>query len=190
MLNTLWGFMIVSSIIISLFTGRLSETINGAMNGASEAVSMCVGLVGVMCMWNGIMKIAEKCGLVERISDIIRPVFCRLFKDIPPESEAGKNIIMNITANILGMGNASTPSGVKAMKEMKKAAGEKEYATGDMLMFTVLNTASFQLIPSTLIAMRSAAGSVNAAEIILPIWCTSFCSVVVVILCAKAVNRK
>jgi len=180
MLNLLWSFMIIISLIVSAFTGRIQETVNGAMNGASDGVNMCLGLLGVMCMWNGIMKIAEKSGITEKISGVVRPAFKALFRNVDSKGEAGKAIVMNLTANLLGMGNAATPSGLKAMKELKK-----DNKTGEMALFTVLNTASFQLIPSTLIAMRQSAGSVNPAEIILPVWCASACSVLVAVMCAK-----
>ncbi|MDP4118302.1 MAG: nucleoside recognition domain-containing protein [Bacillota bacterium] len=185
MLNMLWSFMIIFSIIVSFFTGRTAETVNGAMEGASEAVTMCIGLLGMMCMWNGLMKIAELSGITEKVAVIVKPVFKLLFKNISAESAAGKAIIMNITANLLGMGNAATPLGLKAMREMKKECGKECSATKEMIMFTALNTASFQLIPSTLIGMRMAAGSANASEIIIPIWCASACSVATVIICAK-----
>ncbi len=184
MLNILWSFMIVFSLVISVFTGRVQETVNGGMNGASEGVNMCIGLIGVMCMWNGIMKIAEKSGLTGKLSLAVRPLFKILFKSVDSKSKAGESIIMNLTANLLGMGNAATPSGLKAMQSLKK-----ENKTKDMALFTVLNTASFQLIPSTLIAMRQAAGSANPAEIIIPVWCASACSVTVAVMCAKALCK-
>lgn len=186
MLNFLWSFMIVFSIIVSFFTGKTAETVNGAINGASEGVNMCIGLLGVMCMWSGIMKIAEKSGVTEKLALGVKPIFRKLFKNISPESAAGRAMIMNITANLLGMGNAATPAGLRAMQEMNK---QGKNAEGDMLVFTVLNTASFQLIPSTLIAMRSAVGSANAAEIILPVWCASAVSVAIALMCAKIASR-
>lgn len=184
MLNFLWSFMVLFSLIISAFTGKIPETVNGAMNGASEGINMCLGLLGGMCMWNGIMKIAEKSGLSAKLSRLVKPVFKLLFGTVKAESAAGESIIMNITANLLGMGNAATPSGLKAMQYLKK-----ENKTKEMALFTVLNTASFQLIPSTLIAMRQAAGSANPTEIILPVWCASACSVIVAVMCAKAMCK-
>ena len=184
MLNILWSFMIVFSLVVAFFTGKVEETVNGGLNGASDGVNMCIGLLGMMCMWNGIMKIAEKSGLTAKISVAVKPVFKLLFKNVDSESKAGESIIMNITANLLGMGNAATPSGLKAMQSLKK-----ENKTKDMALFTVLNTASFQLVPSTLIAMRQAAGSENPAEIIIPVWCASACSVLIAVMCAKALCK-
>lgn len=184
MLNILWSFMILFSLIVAMFTGKVEETVNGAMTGATDAVNMCIGLLGVMCMWNGIMKIAEKSGLTSALSSAVRPLFGILFRNVDSKSVAGEFIIMNITANLLGMGNAATPSGLKAMQALKK-----ENKTKEMALFTVLNTASFQLIPSTLIAMRQSAGSANPAEIIVPVWCASACSVIVAVMCAKAICK-
>ncbi len=184
MLNILWSFMIVFSLAVSVFTGKTAETVNGAMNGATEGVNMCLGLLGVMCMWNGIMKVAEKSGITGKLSKAVLPVFKMLFKSVEIKSVEGESIIMNLTANLLGMGNAATPSGLKAVKELNK-----QNKTREMALFTVLNTASFQLIPSTLIAMRQSAGSANPAEIILPVWCASACSVVVAVMCAKALCK-
>ncbi len=185
MLNMLWSFLVIFSLIVSVFTGKISETVNGAINGASDAVTMCIGLLGVMCMWNGIMKIAEKSKVTQKVTFLVKPLFKLLFRNVGAESAAGNAIVMNLTANLLGMGNAATPAGLRAMREL---SGGKNLHK-EMAVFTVLNTASFQLIPSTLIAMRASAGSVNPAEIILPVWCASACSVVVAVLCAKSVCK-
>ena len=186
MLNFLWSGMIVFSIIISVFTGTLNETVNAGLNGGGEAVKMCIELLGIMCLWNGIMKIAEQSGVIEKITVVIKPLFRALFKGVDEKSKAGEYIIMNLTANLLGMGNAATPAGINAMQELDKTEKGKD----NMLLFTVLNTTSFQLIPSTLIAMRASFGSANPGEIIVPVWCVSAISVLVVVLCSKCIKKK
>lgn len=188
MFGKLWSFMIIFSFIVSGFRGKLSETASAAFDGAGEAVTMCIGLMGIMCFWNGIIKIAEKSGILNALSCALRPLMKFLFRGVEPESKAGKAIIMNISANILGMGNASTPAALAAMQELKKESGGK--LTRDMFMFTLLNTVSVQIVPTTVIAMRTAVGAANAAEIILPVWCASACSVAAVIFYAKVLCRK
>ena len=180
MFGKLWSFMIIFSFIVSGFRGKLSETASAAFDGAGEAV--------IMCFWNGIIKIAEKSGILNALSCALRPLMKFLFRGVEPESKAGKAIIMNISANILGMGNASTPAALAAMQELKQESGGK--LTHDMFMFTLLNTVSVQIVPTTVIAMRTAVGAANAAEIILPVWCASACSVAAVIFYAKVLCRK
>ena len=182
-MSKLWSYMIIFSFIISVFTGRLSLTAQSALDGASDAVTMCINLLGVICMWNGIMKIAEKSGVIAAVSYFLKPVMRFLFKNIKSDSTAGKAIIMNISANLLGMGNAATPAALTAINELGREADGR--LTKDIFTFTLINTVSIQLIPSTVIAMRSAAGSENAAEIILPIWCASLCSFVVAVIYSK-----
>ena len=184
MLNYLWTFLIILSVVTSIFTGNVAETVEGALNGAESAVTMCLTLLGVMCMWNGLIKIARESGITEKVSKLIKPLFKLIFKGIPADSKAAEYIIMNLSANLLGLGNAATPMGLSAMKEMKKIG-----ARSQMAVFTVLNTASFQLIPSTMIAMRSAAGASNPSEILIPVWCSSVCSVVMAVMCAKIFSK-
>ncbi len=180
MMKYLWSFLIIISVIISVFTGKISETMSGAMEGAENAVTMCMGLLGVMCMWNGIIKIAEKSGITQKISAMFSPLIKIIFKSVSPKTPAANYIMMNMSANLLGLGNAATPLGLSAVKEMKK-----EGSISDIMIFTVLNTASFQLLPTTLIAMRLTAGANNPGEILIPVWGASICSVVVAVLCGK-----
>lgn len=184
MLNILWSFMILISLIASFFNGKVEETVNGAMNGAADGVNLCLELLGVMCMWNGLIKIADKAGITEKISAALKPIFRLIFPNIKRGSPAERKMVMNITANLLGMGNAATPSGLKAMEELNKVCKYKE-----MAIFTVLNTASFQIIPSAIIAMRQTVGSANPSEIILPVWCASACSVTAAVLCARVLCK-
>lgn len=182
-MSKLWSYMIIFSFAVSVFTGRLSETAQSALDGAGDAVTMCIKLLGVICMWNGIMKIAEKSGAVNAVSVLLKPVMRLLFKDIRGDSPAGKAIALNISANLLGMGNAAMPAALTAINELKKE--KRNLLTKDFFTFTLINTVSVQLIPSTVIAMRSAAGSENASEIIFPVWCAALCSFAAAVIYSK-----
>lgn len=174
-MNIIWGAMILLSIAVSFVTGSTEETINAVFEGASTAVSTIISFAGVMCFWTGIMKLAEKSGIADFIGVVLSPVVKRLF---PSSGEkARRYITMNMTANILGMGNAATPMGMMAAEELDKENENPLYPSYNMCMLVVLNTTSFQLIPSTIISLRAAAGSTDAVSIILPIWIASLFAV-------------
>lgn len=187
MFGTIWCVMIAFSVILSFFTGRGAQVADAAMQGALEAVKMSIEMLGMIAFWNGIMNIAMQCGLVEKLAVIFRPVYRKLFKNIDENSEAGKNILLNLTANVLGLGNAATPFGLKAMREIGKTAGGT--ASDDAVLFIVMNTASMQLLPTTLIAMRSAAKSAAPSEIIVPVWIVSVLALAIGIFFAKFMKK-
>lgn len=174
-MNYIWCGMIIISIIVSVFNGTVNETINGAFEGAKSAVFTIFSFAGVMCFWTGIMKIAEKAGLSQKIEKLLRPVINFLFPNAGDESK--KYIAMNISANMLGMGNAATPMGIKAMQCLDKENKTPLYASDNMCMLVILNTTSVQLIPTTIIALRIAANSSNPFSVILPIWIASLTAV-------------
>ncbi len=182
-MNYIWCGMVVISIIVSVINGRVDETINAAFEGASAAVTTVLSFAGVMCFWTGIMKIAEKSGLSQKIEKLLRPIINFLF----PHSggEAKKYIAMNMSANILGMGNAATPMGIKAMSALDKENKNPLYASDDMCMLVVLNTTSVQLIPTTIIALRVAANSADPFSVVLPIWIASLTAVIAAVSLAK-----
>jgi len=144
--------------------------------------------MGVMCFWSGIMNIAEKSGVTEIIAKILKPVTKILFPKLKDE-KAINAIIMNMTANMLGLSNAATPLGLKAMKELNKYSDGKT-ATDEMCMFIVINTASLQIIPATIIAMRQAAGSATPTDIIIPVWLCSICVITVGVVTAKIFSKR
>lgn len=183
MFGYIWVGMIIFSLITGLFSGNAESVALAAAEGAQNGVTMTFELLGIIAFWNGIMKIAEEGGMINLISKRISPIYKWFFSSIPIDSKAGKNILMNITANILGLGNAATPFGIKAMELIGKTAGG--IATNEMIIFLVFNTASIQLIPTTIISMRSAAGSVYPSEIIVPIWIVSIIALIVGIITAK-----
>ncbi len=171
MFNYIWAGMIAFSIILSFFTGRVEEVALAASEGAANAVNTCLEIAGIMMLWNGLMNIASESGLIDIFSKVLRPFYRLFFKKIPENSVAGKNILLNIAANVLGLGNAATPFGLKAMEELGKDAGGR--ATNEMITFMILNTASIQLLPTTLISLRGEAGSKVPSEIIFPVWIVS-----------------
>lgn len=173
MLNKIWAGMLLAAFITGVATGRISEVSDALMTGAKDAASLCFSLLGIMCLWTGLAKIAEKSGLTNILAAALYPVTRILFPRLKKNSAALNAIVMNIVANLLGMGNAATPLGIKAMKELDKLNPDKKTATDEMCMFAVINTASVQLIPATLIALRETYGSQNPGEIILAVWFTS-----------------
>lgn len=185
MLNYIWCAMIIGSFAISLICGKTDAVAVGATEGATAAVETCIGLLGVMCLWTGIAKIAEKSGLCDVFAKFLRPVTRLIFPRLGADSAAMRAIVMNMVANLLGMGNAATPLGIKAMKELDKINPNKGTASNEMCTFAVLNTASLQIIPATVIALRGMYGSKAPSEIIVPVWICSLCSLCVGLLAAK-----
>ena len=166
MLNYLWGFMIIIGVIVGVFTGKITQVSTSVINSAKEAISLCIVMLGVMAFWTGMMQIAKKAGLVDKLTGLLRPLLRLLFPTIPKGHVAEEYIAANIIANILGLGWAATPMGLKAMVELKKLNQESETASCDMCTFLIINISSLQLIPVNVIAFRSQYGSVNPAEIL------------------------
>ena len=162
---------------------------NAVLSGANEAVSLIISLFGMMALWTGIMKIADKAGVTELLSKALWPVIKFLFPDCPPGSPAAKSISMNITANFLGLGNAATPFGISAVKEMQKNNPHPWSATNSMVMFVVLNTASLQLIPAFLTIIRQKHGAVNPMDILACLWITSLAALTIGITAAKIFEK-
>lgn len=190
MLNYIWGFMIVISIVVSLFTGRVEETAAGAAEGAAAAIESCISLLGIMCLWTGLAKIGEKAGLIRIFAKILRPITRLLFPRLNPNGKALNSIVMNMVANLFGMGNAATPLGIKALGELNSLNGGRHTASDEMCMFVVVNTASIQLLPTTLISMRQTWGSANPGEVIVPVWIVSICAVCAGVTVAKLFERR
>lgn len=179
--------MIIFSFIAAIINGRIDETMNAAFEGASAAVTTLLSFAGIMCFWTGILKIAEKNDIAEFIRKLLGPVVRLLF---PKAGQTAREYIsMNITANLLGMGNAATPMGIKAMGELDKENKNPEYISDDMCMLVVINTTSLQLIPTTIIALRTAAGSQQPMSIMLPVWISSLTAVIAAVLATKLMCR-
>lgn len=190
MLNVIWLGMIVIGVIVAMFTGNLQAVTDAAISSAETAVELSIGLIGVMSLWLGIMAIAEKAGMIKSLGKGLNPIMKKLFPEIPAEHPAMGAMIMNIAANILGLGNAATPFGIKAMQELETLNDHEGVATDAMVMFLAINTSSVTLIPATVIAMRSAAGSTNPTEVIGPIILTTTISTVSAIILAKLFAKR
>lgn len=181
-MNYLWGMMILISIAFSFIKGNVSETINAGFTGAANAIEVLLSFAGVMCLWTGLLKAAEFSGISEFVKKILSPVIKFLFPRLDKKSKASEFISLNITANLLGMGNGATPMGIKAMKELDKGDSTP---TDEMCMFIVLNTTAFSLIPTSVLALRSGFGSENPFSVIVPMWITSGTALLVSVLCVK-----
>lgn len=190
MLNYVWAGMLIIGFVISFFTGRIDIVTTAFLENAKGGVDLCVNMLGIICFWSGIMEIANRSGSISRLSGLLEPLIGKLFRNVPKEHPAASNIFMNISANLLGLGNAATPLGLKAMEELQNLNENKDEASDDMCMFVVLNTAAFQLIPTSIIALRTTAGSINPMEVVPYIWISSIVGCAVAILLCKLTQKK
>ncbi|MGI6667975.1 MAG: nucleoside recognition domain-containing protein [Acetivibrionales bacterium] len=188
MLNYIWAVMLLSGFAIGVLNGRVEAVTNAAFSSAGKAVELCIGLLGIICLWSGLMKIMEKSGLVDIIAKLARPVLKLLFPQIKDNCKALGAVVLNLAANFMGLGNAATPLGIKAMIELQKANGGNDTASDAMCMFLVLNTSAIQLIPSTIIALRNEAGSAAPAEITACIWFASACATLTGVFMARLMS--
>lgn len=189
-INLIWLGLIVVSFIVAAFTGRIDAVTKAAFDGAQLAVEVALGLIGVITFWLGIMKIAEQAGMVESLAKLVRPLTARLFPSIPVHHPAIGAIVLNISANLLGLGNASTPMGLIAMKEMQKLNRHHQDTASDaMCTFLAINTSCITLVPTTILAVRVKFGSAHPTEIVgTTIFAT--CCAMVVALTADYIFRK
>lgn len=185
MMNYIWGSILIISIICAVTTNKIQELSNSVLNGASDAISLIISISGMMALWTGLMNIAEKSGITSALAKVFSPIIKFLFPDFSPNSLAAKSICMNITANLLGLGNAATPFGIKAMNEMQKLNSDKSTATNSMIMFVVINTASLQIIPTLLCTIRQKHGSYNPFDILPCLWISSIVALTIGILSTK-----
>ena len=167
-MNYLWGGMIIIAVIYGALTGNLDAVTDQALSSAKEAVSLCITMAGAMAFWVGIMRIAEKAGMVNRAASALAPLLGFLFPTVPKDSFARRYIATNMVANFLGLGWAATPAGLSAMKELKRLEETEGWATSAMCDFLIINISSLQLIPVNIIAYRSQYGSVSPAAIVGP----------------------
>lgn len=168
MVNWIWMGMIVVSVLFGAAGGRMEQVAEAAFGGAQTGVTVCLGLISILVFWMGLMRIAEQAGLVERLSRAMAPLVRRLFPDVPAGSPAMGYILSNMSANLLGLGNAATPMGIRAMQELQKLNPHPATATPAMCTLLALNTASITLIPTTMIAIRMNFGAVHPADIVAP----------------------
>lgn len=185
MLNILWPIFIIISFAYAIFSGNVDKLNESIFSSTSESVNLCISLLGTICLWNGIMQIANKTSIIDRLTNLLKPAMNFLFPELKQEKEIQKEISLNVIANILGLGNAATPLGLKAMKSMQKKNSKKDTLTNSMITFIVLNTASLQIIPTTVIAIRSSMNSKNPTSIVFPVWIATICAAIAGITATK-----
>ncbi|MEK5442001.1 MULTISPECIES: nucleoside recognition domain-containing protein [unclassified Fredinandcohnia] len=168
MVNIIWVAMTIIGIIFAIVNGTISEVNEAIFKGASEAVTICIGLISVLVFWLGLMRIAQEAGLLEKLSKLFRPLVSRIFPEVPVQHPAMGYMLSNMIANMFGLGNAATPMGIKAMEQLKELNGGKTSASRSMITFLAINTASVTLIPTTVIAIRMTYNSENPTEIVGP----------------------
>ena len=188
-MNYIFYFLVSCSIIYAIINNRVEETITGLFDGVNLAVKIAFSLIGIMSFWLGIMKIAEKSGLVEFFAKILNPVMKLIFKDIPKDNPANADIALSITANALGLTNAATPIGLKVMQELQDINKDKNSASNSMCMFLGMNTAGFQIIPTTVLAILVGCGAKNPTDIILPTLIVTSIAFVSAIIIAKILEK-
>lgn len=180
-MNYVFSFFILGGIIVAAFTGKIDIITTAAMTSAASAVERAITLIGIVSLWLGIARVAEKSGLIDILSKAITPLFSWLFPSIPRGHPALGMILMNLSANMLGFGNAATPFGLKAMQELQKINDNPNMASEAMCTFLAINTSSVTLVPATLIALRASAGSKNPSEIMGAVLFATTCSTLMAI---------
>lgn len=189
MLNAIWFGMIALSVVCAAATGRLGDLSAAVMDGAGQAVELTIFLLGAMCAWLGFLRIAEKSGLTALMASAFSPLIDRLFPEYREEPEIKGKICMNLSANLLGLGNAATPLGLAAMKAMAER-NHSDTPTKGMILFVVINTASIQLLPVNMAAMRSSCGSAEPFGILPEIWMTSLASLTLCVAFCKLMEQR
>lgn len=189
MLNYIWFALMAIALLVAVFNGTAANVTKGAVDSAKVAVEISIGLVGIMTLWLGIMRVAEKAGLISLLGRALRPITRILFPEIPPEHPAIGAMIMNVAANMLGLSNAATPMGIKAMEELQTLNEEKETASNAMVTFLVLNTAGIQFIPATIIGVLAAAGSKQPTAVISTTLVATLSGAVTAVIAAKILQR-
>lgn len=188
-INIIWLSMILIATVTASYTGTMSEVTKASFESAKSAVTLAIGLIGPMALWLGLMKIAEAGGLMQSVARSLRPLMVRLFPDVPAEHPAMAAMIMNMAANMLGLGNAATPMGIKAMQELERLSIEKGTATNAMCLFLAINTSSVTILPLGVITVRAAAGASVPASILLPSILATILSTSVAIMACKLLSR-
>ena len=184
MLNVIWPIFIIISVIYAFLCGNIENVSNGIFSSLNDVIDLSLTLLGTMCLWNGIMEIARNTSFVDRLCKMLNPLIKILFPRLENE-KATREISMNIVANFLGLGNAATPLGLKAMKTLQEDNKIKDTLNNYMVMFIVLNTASLQLIPTNVIAIRNSLGSNSPSGIIFPVWIATIIAAIVGITATK-----
>ena len=190
MLNKIWPTFIIISFVFAIYSGKVLNVSNAVFNSSEQTVTLCLSLLGTLCLWNGIMKIAVKTSMIEKLTKFLKPLISFLFPEIKENKKISKEISMNMVANILGLGNASTPLGLKAMESMQKENPDKDKLSNSMAMFILVNTASLQIIPTTVISIRNSLGSENPTKIIIAVWVATIVAFATAITAGKILIKR
>ena len=186
MMNYIWSFLIICSVVVAFFTHKMQEVSNAIMESSGQAVTICLGVIGIMSLWLGIMHIAQKAGLLDLLAKMLSPILRLIFPDIPKDDPVQADITMSVAANTLGLGNAATPIGIKAMEGLQKLnKNPKGTASDAMCTFLTINTAGIQLLPISAIGMLMSLGATDATDIILPTILTTLGALIIGILFVK-----
>lgn len=190
MLNIIWIIMIFAGIVTGILTGRTKEVSDAILVSCVNSVELVITMLGAMCLWSGIMKVAQEGGLVDYLAKLLKGVFRYLFPGIPKDHPANGAIAMSISADLLGLGNAATPLGIMAMKELSNVNNNSPIASNAMVMFGVVNAACIQLIPTTVLVIRQQSGSANVSSVMPCIWVASLVSAVSGVIITKLMERR
>lgn len=185
-----WGFMLVISLVIAMITGNVSVVIDSIMQSSADSIENVITLTGMMCFWSGIFNIFEHTSILDKFSSAFKKIIFVLFDKKSLNKEAIEYISLNVTSNVIGIGNASTLNGIKAINALQEENDIKDTPNDNMTMFVLLNTASLQLIPTNIIALRSMYGSINPTSIVVPIWIVTLCSLIAGIIAIKLLNKR
>ena len=184
-ISWIWAGMVILSLFCGLYTGNLDDVASAALNGAQSAVELSFSMAGVLCLWSGVMEVLNACGLSQKIAGCFHPLLHRL---LPQASQDSETLSANVSANLLGLGNAATPLGIQAACRMARGCGGT--ASDELCLLVVLNTASIQLLPTTVASIRSAYGSAAPFDILPAVWVSSLASVTVGLLTARFLSRR
>lgn len=190
MLNIIWPIFIIISIVYAFCVGRIDEVNASIFESAESTVNLMLTFFGTLCLWNGIMEIATNTTLIEKLTKFLSPIMRIIFPEIRKEDKEYKEISMNMVANILGLGNAATPLGLKAMETMQEKNINKDRLSNSMAMLIVINTASLEIIPTTVIAVRTSLNSANPTSIIIPVWIATIAAFSTVVILSKILSKK
>lgn len=190
MLNKIWPFFILISILYAIISGNVENLNNSIFECTETAIGVVITLVGTMALWSGIMNILSKTTLINKLCKLLEPIINILFPDLKGCKEIKKKISMNMVANVMGLGNAATPIGINAIKSMDVNNKDKSKLSNSMMMLILINTASLQIIPTTVIAIRKSLGSSNPSNILIPVWCATVCAAISGVVCLKIITKK
>lgn len=188
MISYVWVLLLLLAVVTGLITGRMPQVSSAATLGASEAVSLCLSIAGIMCLWSGVMELMSASGLARHIAKLLKPLLRPLFGEASHDKEAMEHVSANITANLLGLSNAATPIGLRAAQRLHRLSGGRG-ASDTLLTLVILNSASIQLIPTTVAAVRASYGASQPYDIMPAIWCASILSVLAAVTAARILSK-